>query len=66
MTPASFLLAASTVLPALLMLAAVPHRGGRQAPAAWDRFRWLALAALAGTLASLGQQLVGTPPSAAT
>ena len=62
MTPASFLLAASTVLPALLMLAAVPHRGGREAPAAWDRFRWLALAALAGTLASLGQQLVGTPP----
>ena len=61
MTPASFLFAASTVLPALLMLAAVPHRGGRKAPAAWDRFRWLALAALASTLASLGQQLMGTP-----
>ena len=61
MTPASFLLPACALLPAVLMLAAMPHRRGPGAAPAWGRFRALALAALAGTLASLGLQLAAAP-----
>ena len=57
MTFTSFLLLASALLPAALMLAAVPQRRSTTAPAAWERFRWLAMAALTSAVASLGVQL---------
>jgi NAD(P)H-quinone oxidoreductase subunit 5 len=57
MTFTSFLLLANALLPAALMLAAVPQRRSTTAPAAWERFRWLAMAALTSAVASLGVQL---------
>jgi NAD(P)H-quinone oxidoreductase subunit 5 len=61
MTSTSFQLLASTLLPAALMLAAVPQRRRTTVPAAWGRFRWLSMAALASTLASLGLQFAAEP-----
>ena len=61
MTPTSGLLLASTLLPAALMLAALPHRPAAPATAAWARFSGLSMAALAGTVASLVLQLASGP-----
>lgn len=60
MTTASFLLSTSALLPAALMLAAMPHRRGTAVPA-WGRFRALTLAGFAATLASLALQLAAAP-----
>jgi NAD(P)H-quinone oxidoreductase subunit 5 len=61
MIPASVLLPACSLLPALLMLAAMPQWRHADVPAAWGRFRVLAMAGFAGTAASLGLQLAGEP-----
>ena len=61
MTPISFLLLTCTLLPAALMLAAVPHRGAAAVQPAWGRFRGLAMTALVSTVASLGLQLAAAP-----
>ena len=61
MTPPSFLQPVFALLPAALMLATMPHRRAAAAPPPWGRFRWLAMAALACTVASLGLQLVAAP-----
>ena len=60
MTTASFLLSTCALLPAALMLAAMPHRRGTAVPA-WGRFRALTLAGFAATLASLALQLAAAP-----
>jgi len=60
MTPAGFLLSTCALLPAALMLAAMPHRRGTAVPA-WGRFRALTLAGFAATLASLALQLAAAP-----
>ena len=60
MTPASFLISTCALLPAALMLAAMPHRRGTAVPA-WGRFRALTLAGFAATLASLALQLAAAP-----
>jgi NAD(P)H-quinone oxidoreductase subunit 5 len=57
MTSASVLLLASSLLPAVLMLAAMPHRRDADVPTAWGRFRVLAIVGIAGTAVSLGMQL---------
>ena len=57
MSPTNVLLQASTLLPAALMLAAVPRRRDASVPAARVRFRAVAIVALACTAASLGLQL---------
>ncbi len=61
MTPTSFLLLANALLPTALMFAAMPHLRSGAVPAAWGRFRGLAVAALASTVASLGLQLAAAP-----
>lgn len=61
MTPTSFLLLANALLPAALMFAAMAHLRMATVPAAWGRFRWLAVTALASTVASLGLQLAAAP-----
>lgn len=66
MTSSSFQLLACTLLPAALMLAAVPHWRTAAVPAAWGRFRWLSMAALASTVASLGLQLAAEPGAPGT
>lgn len=58
MNPPVLLTLACSLLPAALMLAAVPHRRHGPAGAAWRRFRALAWLALAAALASLGAQFV--------
>ena len=57
MIQTDFLLVACALLPAALMLAAIPHRRAAPVPPAWGRFRGLALTALASTVATLGLQL---------
>ena len=52
---------ACSLLPLALMLAAMPHRRTEGLPAAWGRFRWLAFAGCAATLAGLGLQLAAGP-----
>ncbi|ODV07350.1 MAG: NADH dehydrogenase [Rubrivivax sp. SCN 70-15] len=66
MTPTSFLLPTCTLLPAALMLAAMPHRRGAAVPPAWGRFRALAMVALASTVASLGLQIAAGPGAPGT
>ena len=66
MTLATFLLPASALLPAVLMLAAMPYRRAAAASAVWGRFRGLAMAALAGTVVSLGLQLAAVPGAPGT
>jgi NAD(P)H-quinone oxidoreductase subunit 5 len=61
MIPASALLLASSLLPAGLMLAAMPHRRDADVPTAWGRFRVLAIVGIASTVASLGLQLAAEP-----
>ncbi|MDE2081712.1 MAG: NADH-quinone oxidoreductase subunit L [Burkholderiales bacterium] len=61
MTPPSFLLLVNALLPTALMCAAMPHQRPAAAPAAWGRFRGLAVAALASTIAQLGLQLAAAP-----
>ncbi|AMM24485.1 NADH-quinone oxidoreductase subunit L [Variovorax sp. PAMC 28711] len=61
MTLTSVLLSACSLMPAILMLAATPHRRNADMPAVWQRFRVLAVVALAGTAASLGLQTLATP-----
>ncbi|MFM9927731.1 NADH-quinone oxidoreductase subunit L [Variovorax sp. H27-G14] len=51
----AFLLACS-LMPAILMLAATPHQSNSDVPTVWQRFRVLAMVALACTAASLGLQ----------
>lgn len=53
------------LLPAVLMLLAVPHRGQTAAAVAWRRFRVLAGLALAGSVASLGALLLAPAAVAA-
>jgi len=57
MNPASLLSPAASLLPAVLMLAALPLPREAGAPASWRRFRVLALAALAAAAAGLALQL---------
>lgn len=66
MTLTSFLLLACALLPAALMLGAMPHRRAVSVPPAWGRFRGLALTALASTVASLGLQLAAGPGPSGT
>ena len=66
MTSTSFQLLASTLLPAALMLAAVPLRRTGSVPAVWGRFRWLSMAALTSAVASLGLQLAAEPGAPGT
>lgn len=61
MTLTSFLLLANALLPAALMCAAIPHLRTAAQPAAWGRFRGLAVAALACTVVGLGLQLAAAP-----
>ena len=61
MTLTRFLLLACALLPAALMLAAMPHRRGAAVPPAWGRFRGLAIAALASTVARLGLEIAAVP-----
>ena len=61
MTFASVLLLASSLLPAVLMLAAMPHRRGADVPTTWGRFRVLAMVGIAGAAARLGLQLLAEP-----
>jgi NAD(P)H-quinone oxidoreductase subunit 5 len=61
MTPTSWLLLAVHLLPAALMLAALPHRRGAPVRPAWGRFRGLALIGLACTVTGLGMQLAAVP-----
>ncbi len=61
MISASVLLPASSLLPAVLMLAAMPHRRDSDVATAWGRFRVLAIVGVAGTAASLGLQLAAEP-----
>ena len=61
MTTTDFLILASALLPAALMLATIPHRSGAKAAAAWPRFHGLAMTALASALLSLGLQLFAGP-----
>lgn len=65
MTPAS-LSALLPLLPAALMLAALPRRGGAGERPAWRRLHWLGAAALTSALAHLGLQLAATPTHQAT
>ena len=58
------LLLACALVPALLMLAAMPHRRDATPQALWQRLRVLSLLALAGTVATLVAQLA-LPASAA-
>jgi NAD(P)H-quinone oxidoreductase subunit 5 len=57
MTKAGVILMVGSLSPAVLMLAAMPHRRDANVPTAWRRFRVLAFAGIAGTAASLGLQL---------
>lgn len=61
MNPANALLLASSLLPAVLMLGAMPLRGDAHVPMAWQRFRLLAFIGTASTTASLGLQLAAEP-----
>lgn len=61
MTFTSSLLLANALLPAALMCAATPHLRTGAESAAWARFRGLAVAALACTVAGLGLQLAAAP-----
>ena len=61
MTLTSFLLLANALLPAALMCAAIPHLRTGAEPAAWARFRGLAMAALACTVEGLLLQLAAAP-----
>ncbi len=61
MTLTSFLLLINALLPAALMCAAMPHLRTAAEPAAWGRFRGLAVAALACTVVGLGLQLAAAP-----
>lgn len=61
MTLTSFLLLANALLPAALMCAAIPHLRTAAEPAAWARFRGLAVGALACTVVGLGLQLAAAP-----
>jgi NAD(P)H-quinone oxidoreductase subunit 5 len=61
MTSARVLMLASSLLPAVLMLAAMPHRRDAEVPTAWGRFRMLAIIGIAGTAGSLGLQLSAEP-----
>lgn len=63
MTLTTFLLHACALLPAPLMLAALLQRRRAGASPAWARFRGLALAALAATVASLALQLASGHPA---
>jgi NAD(P)H-quinone oxidoreductase subunit 5 len=51
----------SSLLPAVLMLAAIPHRRHADAQTAWGRFRVLTTVASACTATSLGLHLAGEP-----
>ncbi|MGE0312195.1 MAG: NADH-quinone oxidoreductase subunit L [Lautropia sp.] len=64
MSAASDLLLLTALLPVMLMLAAMPHRRGPDAPAGWARLHALALAGLAAGLANLGLHLAVGPESA--
>ena len=64
MTATSWLLLACTLLPAALMLAAMPHRRGAGVLPSWARFRGLSTVALASTVASLGLQIAAVPGTA--
>lgn len=66
MTAAALLLLACSLLPAALMLAAMPRHREADVPAAWRRFRMLAIAALLGAAVSLGVQLAAEPAAPAT
>jgi NAD(P)H-quinone oxidoreductase subunit 5 len=55
------LVLASSLLPAVLMLAAIPQRRDADAPTAWRRFRLLALGGIACTACSLALQLAAEP-----
>jgi len=66
MSPASAWSLPSSLLPAVLMLAAMPHRRDPAVPAAWGRFRGLAFVAIAVAAASLGLQLAAGPGASAS
>ncbi|MCC9646723.1 NADH-quinone oxidoreductase subunit L [Rubrivivax sp. JA1029] len=61
----SLLWPACSLLPAVLMLAAVPLRRDADVAAAWARWRVLALAGVAAAAAALGLQLAAGPGTAA-
>jgi NAD(P)H-quinone oxidoreductase subunit 5 len=61
MTLTSSLLLANALLPAALMCAAMPHLRTAAEPAAWGRFRGLAVAALTSTVVGLGLRLAAAP-----
>jgi len=61
MTLTSLLLLANALLPAALMCAAIPHLRTAIEPAAWGRFRGIAVAALTSTVVGLGLQLAAAP-----
>jgi NAD(P)H-quinone oxidoreductase subunit 5 len=63
MTSTHLPLLVSAWLPATLMLAAVPHWRSAAVPAVWRRLVGLSLAALVGTVLSLGWQLAAPAPS---
>ena len=65
MNPGSVPLLAASLLPALLMLAALPLRREADGPAAWRRLRTFALLGIAGAAASLGLQLAAGPATPA-
>ena len=65
MTPTSVLLLTCTLLPAALMLAAMPRWRGAAVPQAWRRFRGLAMAALASTVVRLGLEISAVPGASA-
>lgn len=64
MNPASLLLTLASLLPAALMLAAVPFIRRADALGLWQRFRWLAGSACAAAAASLVPLLVDAAPAA--
>ena len=66
MSSASVVLLVSSLLPVVLMLAAVPRRRDADVQTAWGRFRVLAIVGIAGTAASLGLQLAAGPGAPAT
>ena len=61
MSSASVLLTASSLLPVVLMLAAMPQRRDADMPTAWGRFRVLAFVACASAAATLALQLAAEP-----
>ena len=61
MISANTLLLDCSLLPVVLMLAAMPLRRDVDVPTAWRRFRMLAIAGIASTAAGFGAQLLAEP-----